>query len=389
MAPISASATERFGSSSEFKVNIMDTSFGAMIGRLNQDAAMFQNVLSGLKGEMADLREDLSGEVYAAAQPILLDDSRLVASTIFDRLYKAAIIGKVGKGKRAIGGASVWGSQLLTWGMPAESLARGTEARVLEIASKLWLFGADTPISNSFSIGGFIGFSRGKYEFPENSHTVARHGTGHVGLYAAKLLGNNFGFRVNWTVSGHDVNTSRTVDFESSIEKLVANYDAFSTRIVGEFSNTGILKLDRAFGPYLQVSGSIFSGSPFIEDGGITALEVSKSSFSSLVSTFGVRGVDSFSKCPTVSRLYYMLGFRKEMLVNKHTPSVSGKLVNVDNSSYSVSVVASPASSVVLRLGLDFDNLWDKNLIVSFGIQGLLSNLSKQGSVNLDMKWAF
>ncbi|MGE4266780.1 MAG: autotransporter domain-containing protein [Deferribacterales bacterium] len=212
----------------------------------------------------------LSGEMYASAQTMLLDDSRFVREAVLSRApvqthnYNFWF--------------NVFGAKADWDGNSGTSNLSRTVGGVM--------VGAEREINTSMSAGLVFGASNTNYDVDalSSSGSVKSY---YLGAYAEKLINDitlTFGAAYGW----HKMDTGRTVEFGSFSEHQDADYDADSYQFFGEISydiKDGGSKVT----PFLNAAYAKLDTDGFSEDGGSSALRGDSSDMDTVFATAGLR----------------------------------------------------------------------------------------------------
>ncbi|ASR44537.1 autotransporter outer membrane beta-barrel domain-containing protein [Xanthomonas citri pv. mangiferaeindicae] len=207
--------------------------------------------------------DQLSGEIHASAQQVLIDSGRLVRDAALAR----ASAGHDGfRGQRdADANTGAWvevhrqGGRVGGDGNAARAQYNGTAA----------LVGIDRQFDGGWRVGAFGGV--GSTDFDVRSRASKGDAdTRHVGVYGSQVW-DGLGLRVGYTYAWHELDVERDVAFAGFADGVHGRYDATAWQVFAE--------LGYRFGnerwelePYLQYAHVELDHDGFAEDGGAAAL---------------------------------------------------------------------------------------------------------------------
>ncbi|MEN5118668.1 autotransporter domain-containing protein [Luteimonas sp. TWI662] len=207
--------------------------------------------------------DQLSGEIHASAQQILIDSGRLVRDAALAR----ASAGHDGFGgqRDADANTGAWvevhrqGGRVGGDGNTARAQYNGTAA----------LVGIDRQFDGGWRVGAFGGV--GSTDFDVRSRASKGDAdTRHVGVYGSQAW-DGLGLRVGYTYAWHELDVERDVAFAGFADGVHGRYDATAWQAFAE--------LGYRFGnerwelePYLQYAHVELDHDGFAEDGGAAAL---------------------------------------------------------------------------------------------------------------------
>lgn len=245
--------------------------------------------------------DDLSGEIFASVDPVLLQNARFTRKTVDDRIRGAfdsvapadrALLGFHGEGEAATVAAAdgfvAWAAGYGGWG---KIDGDGNAARTNYVTGGT-IMGADTDIPGGLRAGLFAGIGTSHFDVPDRSSSgTATSYT--FGAYAGNRFGS-IGTRLGAGFALHDVGTSRHVRAGSFSANPKADYLATTGQLFGELGyalETGSARLEPFLGAAL-----IHQNTPgFSEDSGAAALTSQARSQFSGTATLGVRAERRFA----------------------------------------------------------------------------------------------
>lgn len=221
----------------------------------------------------------LSGEIYASAKGVMLEDSRFLREAVNNRLISAAG-GVAAADASTING--VWMHGFGSWGkMDGDSNAAKVERDIGGV-----FFGGDRQVTDNWRVGALGGYSRSNFD------VSARNSSGHSDSYHAGVYAGaaweKLALRTGLGFSWHDISTDRTVNFTGYYDRLSSDYHASTTQLFGELGyqlDAGPVKLE----PFVNAAYVHLRSNSFAEQGDIGALRGDADSSDLTYTTLGTR----------------------------------------------------------------------------------------------------
>lgn len=306
-AAITVSA-KSFGTAAETRNQLATTLALDSLPQVGGTLALYNSLLILDAASARAAFYQLSGEIHASAQTVLVEESAATRLAAIDRLRSA--FGTVGSAPMAtmsygftadlapaVKGPmpvprtdrfAVWGQGYGSWGRidgdrNAASLTRSTGGLML---------GADMAVFDSLRIGVLAGYSHS--EFDSNGRLSSGDSDNyHLGLYGGGQWGA-LGLRAGASYTWHDVSTRRAVAFAGFNDSLRADYDAGTAQVFGEIGyrfDVGRIALE----PFAGLAYVNLQTDGFREIGGAAALSGRGDRTSVGYSTLGLRASTSFA----------------------------------------------------------------------------------------------
>ncbi|MFG1374919.1 autotransporter domain-containing protein, partial [Xanthobacter oligotrophicus] len=237
----------------------------------------------------------LSGEAYASASTVIVQQSSYVRDAVGARLIQAL----TPEGAAPLGYAmpvkapatahlgagltpTLWALGYGGWG----ETNGNTNAASVSNTIGGFLIGADVAVSETARAGLFGGYGRSNFDVADRASSGSID-TYDMGLYGAAQFGR-LAARGALTYGWHDVSLDRTVAFPGFYEALSGGYSS------GSFQAFGELAYGLTFGtvdvePFAGLAYVNLDGASLTETGGAAALGVSTASFETTYSTLGMR----------------------------------------------------------------------------------------------------
>jgi subtilase-type serine protease len=237
--------------------------------------------------------DQLSGEVYASAQNVFLEDSRFVRDAVSTRLRQA---GPDGQNLDETSGQTVntqangltwWGQFVGSWG---HQDSNGDDASLSHTLGG-FLVGADMAAGSNSRIGVVTGYTRTSIDVNQRGSSVSSDDV-HLGVYAGTQLGA-LGLSVGAAYTQHSFDANRSIFLPDYGGHLRDGSDAYTAQLFGEadyrFQFKSFTLEPFAQGAYvrLDTDGSQESGGPM-------ALSVSGGSRSVAYTTLGTHASTHF-----------------------------------------------------------------------------------------------
>ncbi|MBP2444336.1 outer membrane autotransporter protein [Rhizobium leguminosarum] len=239
------------------------------------DAIVQLNTASAL-----DAFDALSGEIHASASGRLMEDDRFVREAALDRLRDAE------RGKQ--GDTGLWMRGFGSWG----TFDGDGNAAAFDRDIGGFVVGADNEFSTDVTIGLLGGYSRSTFQLGDSRHSSGSSDNYQLGLYGGTQWGN-FAFRAGTAYTWHELETSRSVDFDGFSDRLEADYSAQTAQAFGEFAyriETGDTPAGAlAFEPFANLAYVNLATDGFDESGGAAALTGRDDDSGVTFTTLGVR----------------------------------------------------------------------------------------------------
>lgn len=265
-----------------------------------RDALASMNDISDAPAAM----DQLSGEVYASAKTILLENSRFVRDAAIERMraafgsvgaapapayaHSASGSGDIVQAPANFDGLEFWANGYGAWG-DADGNANVASLKH-DIAG--FVGGADVAAFDNWRFGLFGGYGRATYEVQDRASSGDSENYS-LGLYGAAQwdrIGLRFGGAHTWS----SLATQRAVSFAGFSDSLTADYKVATSQL---FADAGY-RIDTpvvSFEPFTGLAYVNVDGRPFAEEGGSAALSGGGEDSDLLFSSIGVRVSRPFS----------------------------------------------------------------------------------------------
>ncbi|MDR6954898.1 outer membrane autotransporter protein [Ancylobacter sp. 3268] len=259
--------------------------------------ALLPNDLSTIRSGL----DQLSGEIHASAQSVLMQNSHFLRDAVAGRL-RAAFGGVAAPTSPVMayeGGAvkalpadtergAFWAYGFGSWGGFA-----GTDnaASVNNDVGGVFM-GADAPMLESWRLGVMAGYSSASFEIDDRSSSG--DGTDwHVGLYGGTQQGP-VGVRLGLAYTWSEIETARAVAIPGFSDQLKGDYDAGTFQAFGDVGYRIDLGV-ASFEPFAGLAYVSVDTDGFTEQGGAAALSAAGQDMETTFTTLGLRASTALS----------------------------------------------------------------------------------------------
>ncbi|WP_181173838.1 autotransporter domain-containing protein [Mesorhizobium sp. B2-3-12] len=348
------------------------------------------NAVAGLATD-AEARaafDQLSGEIHASANGMLVEDSRFVRDAATSRIRTAfgdttaatLPVMAYGEGGPEMVAAdtdrfAVWGQGFGSWGT---TVSDGNAAAFDRSTGGL-LAGTDTLVGG-WRVGLLGGYSHSNFD-ADDRNSSGDADNYHLGLYG----GTNWGaiaFRTGAAYSWSSLSTKRSVGFNGLADQLSADYDAGTAQIFGEFA----YKTDASqfkFEPFANLAYVRVHTDGFMEEGGAAALTSSSSTTDATFTTLGLRGSTNFALGTINATARGMLGWQHAFGDTKPLST----LAFAGSDTFTIAGVPIARDAAVIEAGFDLKMAANATLGLSYSGQFGGGSSDNGARVNLGVKF--
>lgn len=280
--------------------------------------------------DVPDAFDDLSGDMHASIQGMLVDDSQYVRDA-----FNARLLADDPQGY------GFWTSGFGAW---ARAESDGNAGSLIHSTGGL-AGGADAILADAWRLGFAGAYSETSFDVDSRGASGTSDNAS-LGLYGGRTFGPvdlRFGAAYSW----HRISTERDVDAGSLDDRNEADYDARTAQFFGEASyavETGFGRLS----PFAGLAYVHLSTDGFDESGGATALSANASSYDTTYGTLGLRGEAPLALGETKAVLHGMVGWRHDF--GDGLPGTAFSFAGSDE--FSVYGVAPARNVAVLEAGI-------------------------------------
>jgi fibronectin-binding autotransporter adhesin len=297
--------------------------------------------------------DQLSGEVHASAQTVMIEDSRFLRDAAIDRLRDA--LGGVGAAD--IGRVATWARGFGSWGSRDSD---GNAARLTRSVGG-FIFGVDAP-ADTWRFGFISGYSKTSFNIRDRA-TSGTSQNYHLGLYGGAQWGG-LALRSGAAYTWHDLSVSRAIAFPGFSDQPSSKANAGTAQIFGELGyafRPGAVALE----PFANLAHVRFSANGFAERGGPAALTGSSATKHTSFATLGMRASANIDLQGINAAAKGMLGWRHAF----GDTAPASDLSFASSSAFSITGVPITQDTAVFDAGIDFALSPRAVLGVSYGGQ--------------------
>jgi outer membrane autotransporter protein len=340
--------------------------FDAVLGLSNTDAPVALNLLSG--------------EIYASARTVLLEDSRFPREAAMDRLRIALGGVAVNDGAqiedRISESSGLWGQGFGSW----SRWSGNGNASAMDRATGGFLMGGDALVWDNVHLGVLGGYSRSSFTVGDlssagtaDSYTLGAYGGG---KWDALTLSG--GLAHGW----HSLDLTRSVAFAGVSDDLSVPYSARTLQAWGEAAygfELGGARLE----PFANLAHVSLTTNGFTEAGGATALTSAADVVDATFTTLGLRAETDVALGDTNVTLHGAIGWRHAFA---GAPSSQLAFASGGNP-FTVAGVPLAQDSVVLDAGFNLDLTDSATLGLAYGGQFGSGDQHHSASFSLNVRF--
>ena len=228
--------------------------------------------------KLADVYNQLSGEIHVSGRNALLEDSRFLREAVQNRLLESRADDK-----------AVWTH---VFGSDATVKGDGNTANTDRKIGGLFV-GVDGQLNEHWTAGMVAGYSNAKIE-SDPRHSEQDRKDYHLGAYTKGTYGAA-SFQAGLGHALHDISSERRINLPKLQETLRADYDAATTQLFVEGSYRVKIGEKTAIEPLVNLAYVHTSTDAFTEKGGMAALQGQTDRANLFVSTLGTRFSHEFN----------------------------------------------------------------------------------------------
>lgn len=374
------------------------------LGQTGASLALYNKLLMLSADEARLAFDSMSGEAYASAQGVLIEQSRFINSAITNRLQQAGggspttpvatmnyaseprksdAFGVVAP-SRADSGARYTG-WAYAYGAWSEQDSPQNTGR-LKSSVGGFVTGIDRLVYENWRVGLLAGYSRTSFDI--NSRASSGNSDNYtIGTYTGTdwemLDGNALSFSSGLAYTWHQIDMKRSVGFPAFSDSLSADYDAGTFQLFGELGYK--FRFPKAvIEPYANLSYVRLKSDGFEEDGQTAAaLSVHSETTGTTFSTLGLRASTSFDLGTVQTTARGDIGWRHA--AGDVDPVSTARFVGSDVFTVAGSSIAK--DTAVIEAGLDFAVSKDASLGVSYS--GQFGSGAQRNGFNASLKVSF
>lgn len=341
----------------------------AAIDGLGSSSAVLNSVANSTSADAArNAFNSLSGEIYASANGIMLEDSRFL---------REAVIGRVRNDLEGKSHGGVWGQ---AFGSQGTYSGDGNAAGVDRTIGGVFV-GVDTKAGSFGSIGIAAGYSHASLDVDGRNSSQERDDA-HLALYGGGrwgALGVRWGAGYTWA----DLDTKRRFELSGTANEARSNQTAGTAQVFGELGyHIGLAGVD--FEPFAGIAYVNLNTNDFREAGSDAALTGFGDNQDLPTTTLGLRaGTDVVLQSGTVLTTHGLIGWRHALddVNTAQTLAFSG------GSPFSIDGV--PIARDTLMLGIGIDVNFSPDLSVGLSYSGEIGDDIQDHGVKGNLSWKF
>lgn len=256
-------------------------------------------------GAIRAAADQLSGEVHATTQGVLLGSSRYLRDATTARLRQANDIEAGGPAMtQGAGVLTMWGQFVGAWGRRDGD---GNFAAAGQTTNGV-LFGADRALGGPGRLGVVTGYTQTAVNIGARTSSASSRNLD-LGVYAGAEVGA-FGLRGGAAYTWHRVASNRNITVPGLVEHAFGDYQADTAQVFGEASHRFAFKRN-SVEPFLRASWVRLNSDAFQEYGDAAALSGSGGHQAVTFTTFGARMGTNFTTAQGGTlALHEILGWR-------------------------------------------------------------------------------
>uniref|UniRef100_UPI00286EA1AE autotransporter domain-containing protein n=1 Tax=Sandarakinorhabdus sp. TaxID=1916663 RepID=UPI00286EA1AE len=230
--------------------------------------------------------DQMSGEQRSAERRVLLDSTRVVRETAFDRLNAglSAVGGQSATTDNGDSQISVWMRGAGSWGQASSDAVGST----FQTEQRGVLTGIDWT-RDTFKVGAMFHYLNTEVRLGDLGQSTVESTGGSI--YAGyRAADNGLAIGVGGSVAGARANGSRTITLPDFRQSLRANYNGTIYQLFGEVAYDLSSAENSRIEPFARIAYTALKAGAFAETGGVAALTASKQDYDATVANAGVRG---------------------------------------------------------------------------------------------------
>lgn len=341
----------------------------AAIDSLGATSAVLNSVANATSEEAARRAfNSLSGEIYASANGIMLEDSRFLRDAVMDRVRNDLE-------DKSRGG--LWGQAFGSQGKySGDSNAAGVDRTIGGV-----FVGVDTKAGSFGSIGIAAGYSHASLD-DDGRNSSQERDDAHLALYGGGrwgALGVRWGAGYTWA----DLDTKRRFDLGGTTDEARSNQTAGTAQVFGELGyHIGLAGVD--FEPFAGIAYVNLNTDDFLEAGSDAALKGFGGNQDLPTTTLGLRAATNvIMQSGTILTTHGMVGWRHALddVDTSQTLAFSG------GSPFSIDGVPIARDTLMLGAGLDVN--FSPDLTVGLSYSGEIGDDIQDHGVKGNLSWKF
>ncbi|MBA8821854.1 outer membrane autotransporter protein [Ochrobactrum sp. P6BSIII] len=379
------------------------------LAQTGSSLALYNSLLMLSADEARAAFDSLSGEAYASAKGVLINDSQFIRNAAIGRLQQAFggapatpinALSYAGTQRHGSASASAidavapatiasahnlyaaWGNAFGAWTRQDSNSNAGS------VKSSIGGFvtGIDGAVLDTWRLGLLAGYSHSSFDVDDRASSGSSDNYT-LGAYAGTEWtlnnGHALAFRSGLAYTWHDIDMNRSVAFPGFADNLTSDYDAGSFQLFGELGYK--IHYGKAlFEPYAGLAYLRLKTDGFNEKGQTAAaLAVQSDTTETSFSTLGLRASTEFALGSITATARTDLGWRHAY--GDITPVSTASFIGSD--AFTVSGLPIAEDAALIETGLDFKLTDDATLGLSYN--GQFASGAKQNGFNAKLSVSF
>ncbi|MGN7964208.1 autotransporter outer membrane beta-barrel domain-containing protein, partial [Brucella sp. 22210] len=379
------------------------------LAQTGSSLALYNTLLMLSADEARAAFDSLSGEAYASATGVLINDSQFIRNAAFGRLQQAFggapatpinALSYAGAQRPvsasvsaidAVAPGSIAPSQNLytAWGYAYGAWTRqdsNSNAGSVKSSVGGFVTGIDGTVLDTWRLGLLAGYSHSSFDGDDRASSGSSDNYT-LGAYAGTEWtlnnGHALAFRSGLAYTWHDVDMNRSVTFPGFADNVTGDYDAGSFQLFGELGYK--IHYGKAlFEPYAGLAYLHLKTDGFDETGQTAAaLSVQSGTTDTSFSTLGFRASTEFALGSITATARTDLGWRHAY--GDITPVSTASFIG--SNAFTVSGLPIAEDAALIEAGLDFKLTDDATLGLSYN--GQFASGAKQNGFNAKLSVSF
>ncbi|MCV9910234.1 autotransporter domain-containing protein [Brucella sp. HL-2] len=379
------------------------------LAQAGSSLALYNSLLMLSADEARAAFDDLSGEAYASAKGVLINDSLFIRNAALGRLQQAFggapatpinALSYAGKQKNISASASVFDAvepssiapvhtPYTVWGYAYGAWTRQNSDRnagAVKSSVGGFITGMDSAVLDTWRLGLLAGYSHSNFKVSDRASSGSSDNYtlgAYTGTEWALKNGDALGFRSGLAYTWHDIDMNRSVAFPGFADNMTADYDAGSFQIFGELGYK--IHYGKAlFEPYAGLAYVRLKTDGLDEKGQTaSALSVQSGTTDTSFSTLGFRASKEFVLDSITATARTDLGWRHAY--GDITPVSTASFIGSD--AFTVSGLPIGQDAALIEAGLDLKLTEDATLGLSY--TGQFASGARQNGLNAKLSVSF
>jgi outer membrane autotransporter protein len=343
---------------------------------LGPGSTLYDRVLTYGADDAQAAFDELSGEIYASTAGTMLTSNQVLSQSMNDRVAAAfAQLGRSSAPGEATG-LNFWSSAAGGIGV----LEGNGNAEDTRFSAGNLFVGADAMFNNQWIFGAVAGLGHTGIAVTERSSSATVDNY-HLGVYGGGEV-ENFTVKFGAGVSGHSIDTRRSVTTPGFAEQLFSTRGAATGQFFGELGHKFTLDSGLVLEPFVNLSHASLFLDDFDEKGETAALAGGSTTRSLTQITLGLRGETTFDVGEIQAKASAMVGWRHTLggvdPTSTHAFSGGGDFTVAGSPIVKDAAVVQAGLDLQLTDALDVGVRYDGQFDANVQQQGIKANLTLQ-----------